>query len=259
MKPVWRYSLFGLLAYLLFIVVLLPADRVYALLQQRISLPLQLYQVNGSIWQGHIGMVRMAGIDVRNVDWCLHPWMLFRGRLEMGVTLTDVASPTGVVVGRTLAGNYYIRDNGEGLSLPVLESVFNERPFGLTGAVTLDLEEIAVAAQGRLQNISGRVQWQRAGLGEPLNISVGNFEVSFTTEDDTIQGALKDNGGPLRAEGLLMLLPDNSYRLTMTLEPRDKSRSDLKQALRLLGTPSPEGKVSLTRRGRLGNLSFLQR
>ena len=250
MKPVWRYSLVGLAAYLLFMLVLFPADRVYALLQQRgIPVP-QLYQVSGSIWQGHIGLARIAGIDINNVDWCLHPWALLMGRLEMGLQLADVESPVAIVTGRNLDGSYYVRNSNDTLSVPVLESRFNARPYGLTGAVSLDLDDIRLE-QGKVQAISGTLRWQQAGVGAPLNIEVGNFELSLETKDGAVQGTLKDNGGPLQAEGQVTLLPDNSYRLTMTLVTRDKSRTDLKQALHLLGTPSPEGKISLTRSGRL--------
>jgi len=257
MKTLWRYSLFGLAAYLLFMVVLFPADRVHALLQQHADLPLPLYQVSGSIWHGHIGSAQVAGVDVNNVDWCLHPWALLLGRLEMGLSLTDVDSPVGLVVGRSFDGSYYVRSN-EALSIPVLEGLFNQQPYGLTGSVSLDLDDIRLL-DGRLDRISGSLHWQQAGLSEPLNIALGDFDLLLSTEEDgAVQGALADGGGPLQAEGLLVLLPDNSYRLTMTLRARDKSRADLKQALSLLGTPSPDGKVSLTRRGRL-NLATLRR
>jgi hypothetical protein len=254
MKPLWRYSLFGLAAYLLFIVVLFPADRVYALLQQRVGLPLQLYQVSGSVWNGHIGMVRIAGVDINNVDWSLHPWALFLGRLEMGLSLADVDSPIAVVAGRKLDGSYYVRHSDDELSVPVLEAVFNARPFGLTGKLGLDLEDIRLS-NGRIQAVSGNIRWQQAGLGKPLNIEVGSFDLLFATKDGNISGTLTDSGGPLQAEGLLQLYEDNSYHLTMTLVTRDKSRVDLKQALSLLGTPSPDGKVSMTRRGRLDMLA----
>ena len=255
MKPVWRYSLFGLAAYLVFMLVLFPADRIYSLLQQRGVLPLPLYQVSGSLWRGHIGMVRVAGLDIKNIDWSLHPLALLRGRLELDLSLADADSTVGIVAGRKLDGHYYLRSN-EALALPVLESMFNKRPFGLTGDVSLDLDDIGLV-DGRLKQLGGTLRWQQAGLAAPLNINVGDFDLLLSTQDGVVQGTLSDDGGPLQAEGLIMLLPDNSYRLTMTLAARDKSRSDLKQALGLLGTPSPEGKISVARRGRL-DLATLQ-
>jgi len=256
MKPVWRYSLFGLAAYLLFMLLLFPADRVYSFFQQRAELPVSLYQVSGSIWQGNIGSARVAGLNVDNVDWCLHPWALLLGRLEMGLSLANVDSDVGLVVGRNFDGSYYVRSI-DGLSIPVLESLFNEQPFGLTGMADLDLDDIRLV-DGRLDNVSGSISWQQAGLSEPLNIELGDFNILLAAEDGSVQGTLKDDGGPLQAEGVLMLLPDSSYRMTMTLRSRDKTRTDIKQALSLLGTPSQEGKVSLVRRGQM-NLSSWRR
>jgi len=254
MKPVWRYSLFAVAAYLLFILVLLPADRVYSLLQQRgIRVP-TLYQVSGSIWHGHIDRARIAGLDVNNIEWCLHPWALLIGRLEAGVSLANSTAPLAVVAGRNLDGSYYIHSGDEALSIPVLESLITARPSGITGAVSLDLQDIRVQA-GKLQAITGSLQWQQAGLGAPLDIEIGNFELSVNTKDGVIHGTLKDTGGPLQAQGQIVLQADNRYRLTMTLVSRDRSRNDLKQALRLLGTPSPDGRVSLTLSGRLDSLA----
>jgi len=250
MKPAWRYSLFAVAAYLLFMLLLLPADRVYSLLQQRgVRVP-PLYQVSGSIWHGHIGRASIVGLGVNDIEWCLHPWALLMGRLEAGVSLAKSTAPLAVVAGRNLDGSYYIYTGDEALSVPVLESVITTRPYGVTGAVSLELQDIRVQA-GKLQAITGNLQWQQAGLGAPLDIVIGNFELSVKTKDGVIQGTLKDTGGPLQAEGQIVLLADNRYRLTMTLVSRDGSRSDLKQALRLLGTPSPDGKVTLTRSGRL--------
>ena len=256
MKPVWRYSLFALCAYLLFMLVLFPADRIYSLLHQRGILALPLYQVSGSIWRGHIGRARIAGLDVNDLNWCLHPWALFLGRLEAGVNVATDNEPLAVVIGRKLDGSYYVRNGDEALSIPVLESVFAARPYGITGTLALDLEDIRLQS-GHLQSVTGELQWLQAGLGAPLGIELGNFELALANSDGAVQGTLKDIGGPLQAEGQLVLQANNNYRLTMTLASRDSMRSDLRQALSLLGTPSPEGRVSLTLNGRLENIAAM--
>lgn len=257
MKPLWRYSLFGLLAFLLFVVILFPADRMYAWLQQRGESSLQLYQVSGTVWQGQVGRLRVAGFDLENVGWQLHPWALLMGRLEMEVGIAGAGADVGLVLGRNLSGSYFVRQRGEFLAMTALEALLNKQPYGLTGEISLDLDDIRLI-DGKLENITGSLHWRQAGLAEPLDIQVGDFELSLETLDGVLQGTLTDNGGPLQAEGILMLSADNSYRLTLTLRSRDKSRSDIKQALRMLGTPSPEGKVSLVRRGRLDFSTFMK-
>ena len=256
MKPVWRYSLFALCAYLLFMLILFPADRIYSLLHQRGILVLPLYQVSGSIWQGHVGRARIAGLDVNDLDWCLRPWALFLGRLEAGVNVATGDEPLAVVIGRKLDGSYYVHNGNGALSIPVLESVFAARPYGITGTLDLDLKDIRLQS-GQLQSVTGELRWRQAGLGAPLGIELGNFELSLVSSDGTVQGTLKDIGGPLQAEGQLVLQANNNYRLNMTLASRDGKRSDLRQALSLLGTPSPDGRISLTFNGRLENIAAM--
>lgn len=265
MKPVWRYSLVGLVAYFLFVMVLFPADRAFALLKQQGTLPLEGYQISGTLWHGRLGRVRIAGTNIDNIGWRLHPWALLLGRLEMDLRFLDESSsldlpnesPIEIVVGRKLGGAYYLRHSGATLDMAALEKRFNKQPYGLTGDISFDLEDIHIVA-GQLANISGNLSWQQAGLSAPLNIELGGFDMILETTDGVLQGTLKDNGGPLQVEGVMVLSADKSYRLTMTLRSRDKTRSDIKQALRMFGTPSPDGKVSFVRRGRFDFASLLR-
>lgn len=250
MKKIVKYSLFGLFVYLLSLLTLFPADRAYSLVRERVELPLQLYQLSGSIWNGHVGLLRAPGISIADIDWCLHVLPLLSGRIELGLTIAGSVNPLQLVVGRYMDGSLYIHDDGQELPVAELEDLLNPQPMGLTGALTLDLDDIRLAS-GRLLQLNGDVTWYHAGLGDPVNIDVGDLAATVSTKDDVIQATVKDQGGPLAVDGLIMLMPDSTYRLTMNLTVKDNARSDLKQSLRLLGTPNRDGRVSVTRRGRL--------
>jgi hypothetical protein len=250
MKTVIRYSLFGLLIYLLALALLFPADRAYTLIRDRLNLPLQLYQVSGRVWDGHVGLLRAAGITVKDVDWRLHILPLLTGRLELGLQVSAAQGPLQLVAGRHLDGSLYVHDDGTSLPVAEIEGLVNPQPMGLGGSIDVDLDDIRIAT-GRLARIKGNVVWHQAGIGAPVDITVGDLEATLTTKDDVVQATVKDNGGPLAVDGLLLLMPDNTYRLTLTLVARDKSRTDLRQALMLVGNPNRDGKVTLSRRGRL--------
>lgn len=253
MKTGIRYTLFGLVIYLLVLVLLFPADRAFSLVRDRVNLPLQLYQLDGRIWGGHIGSLRAAGITLNDVDWRLHVLPLLAGRIEAGLAVSADQTPLRFVAGRHLDGNLYVHDDGASLPVADIERLLNPQPLGLSGTINLDLDDIHVAA-GRLAGVNGTVTWHQAGIGEPVNITVGDLVATLATKDNVIQATVKDNGGPLAVDGLLLLMPDNSYRLTMTLVAKDKSRADLRQALMLVGNPNRDGKVTLSRRGRLDML-----
>jgi len=251
MIKIIKYSLFALIVYLLSLLMLFPADRAYSLVRDRFGLSLELYQVSGSVWDGHVGRVRAATVSIDDIDWCLHILPLLAGRIELGLTIAGTANPIQLVVGRYLDGSFYVHDDGQGLPLTELESLLNPQPLGLKGTVMLDLDDIRMVTGGRLSQVNGNVVWLHAGLGDPVNIDVGDLAATVSTKDDVVQAMVKDQGGPLAVDGQIMLMPDSTYRLTMTLMVKDNSRTDLKQSLRLLGTPGRDGKVSVSRRGRL--------
>ena len=74
---------------------------------------------------------------------------------------------------------------------------------------------------------------------------------------DVVKGVLKDNGGPLQVDGILIYQPNGDYQFSLSLSARNPGDSQLRQALRFLGTPNAAGKVSLSRRGHIDLASYL--
>lgn len=250
MKKLFKYGLFALTLYLLSLLLLFPADRAYSLVRDRFKIPLALYQVSGSVWHGHIELLRTSVADIDDIDWRVHLLPLLGGHLELGLTLAGSVNPVRVVVGRNLDGSLYVHDDGGGLPLTELEHLLSSQPLGLQGTLELDLDDIQLDS-GRLSKVNGTVTWDQAGLGDPVNIDVGDLVATVSTRDKTIQALIKDRDGPLGVDGQFLLMPDSTYRLTATLMIKDKTRSDLQQSLRLLGTPNRDGRLMISRRGRL--------
>jgi general secretion pathway protein N len=254
MKPIAKLGLVALVVYLLSLLLLFPADRAYSLARERLGIPAVLYQISGSLWNAHIGMAQFAGRQVKDIEWRLHGLPLLAGRIEAGFEVIGGKERIGVIAGRRFSGDLYVHDAGQDIPVAELEKLINPQPLGLSGTLALELDDISLQA-GRLTRLNGEVIWHQAGLGAPVNISVGNIVADIATKNDVIQATLKDRDGPLEVDGLLMLMADSSYRLTLTLVVKDKSREDLKQALAFLGSPNRDGKITLSRRGRL-NLGF---
>ena len=251
MKRSLAYMLLGLAAYLLFLVAQLPAQQVYARLAPRLHLPLQLYQIRGSVWHGEAAVASWGAQRFEHLRWRLRPQALLLGRLEVDLELRKGAGRLQTIIGLSMGGERYLRAGRVHLPLAEVESLVSREPLGLTGNLEVTLERLTVAA-GRILAARGKLSIENAGLAPPLKVKVGNFRVDFeTTEDGVIEGIIKDQGGPLQVQGLLRLQQDGRYRLTAELAARDPQRRDIRQALRYLGNPSPAGKVSVVRTGRL--------
>lgn len=257
-----RYIGFALLAYLVFLCVLLPAERGYSLIKEKVA-PLRLYQIHGSVWSGSAGMAVTGARQMQNIQWTLHPWMLLLGRIEASVEFDEAGRHTQTVLGRTVGGTIYLADVKTQLPPTALENALNIPGSGLDGAVDVALSDVKFT-NGKLTALDGTLSWNNAGLfvtRTSPKTKLGSFVMTLTTKSsgtgNEINGVLKDNpASPLRAEGILRIKPDGTYQFTGALSLRDVSRADLAQALRLFGSPGPGGKIPLSASGIVPLLSF---
>ena len=248
-----KYIYLGLLAifsYAGFVVAQLPADKAYVYAREKGLLPVELFQVNGSAWSGKAGVLKIGQKRIQSVDWQLDFASLLMGEIKLALGHELAGNHVSLITGRSITGDYSLSSGDEPLSLAELEKLLNPQPYGLKGNAVIGLEKIRIDG-GQLVGLEGHLEWHDAGLGAPLNITVGSFSAEFETQDDGIHGDLKDISGALKLKGDFILKPDGNYTLKATLKSRDPNRKDLKQALRMFGTPSPDGQVSLSRTGKL--------
>ena len=286
MKRGLAYLLLGLAAYVVFLVVKLPAQQLYGRLAPALEsrLPLQLHQLEGPWWDGRARQVVWGRRSFEDLRWRLHAPELLRGRLAfrldlalpvdgMGGTNGSGAAPAPrlqVVAALAPDGTLYLRDGRTRVGLALLDRLFNPAPLGLQGGLRLELQRLVWAtgsgggqtdapadsgpSKGRLVELEATVRLEGVGLGPPVDVQLGDFLATFSTAregEGLVEGKIEDQGGPLQVQGLVRIRPDGSYRLTAELAARDPQQRAIVQALKLLGNPSPAGKVSVVRTGRL--------
>ncbi|MFQ5469874.1 MAG: type II secretion system protein N [Gammaproteobacteria bacterium] len=250
MKKVIRYALAGFALYVFFLVILLPADRIYSLLKSRMSLPVQLYEVDGSVWQGYAGVAMAGKHRLESVNWELKVLPLIWGQLQTRLSFNKGEGNIAGTVGKSIGGKVFVRDTSAVMPMADIEPMLMNSPIGLSGNVNLQLENLTVESP-LVSDLKGQVTWNQAGLASMPDTAIGDFSMIFEPTPEGIKGVLKDKGGPLQAEGLLNLKSDGNYKFTGKFSSADPARGDIKQALRFFGTPSPDGKVSITYSGKL--------
>ena len=248
MKKHIRNSVFILILYMIFLLVLMPADRVYAVLKDKITLPVSLYQIHGSVWHGNAAVAMIQNQRLEAVAWQLKPWALLLGRLQIALGFDKNSGSVKAIAGRSITGQYFLRNVAAELPASEIEPLISSIKLGLAGNVVVEINEIRIE-DNRLTMLDGSLAWKDAGIMSSAATTAGSFEVNFETTAQGIKGIIKDTDGPLQANGILLIKPDGSYQLTASFVPRDATRNDLKQALRFLGNPGPTGKVTITRSG----------
>jgi len=235
-KRSFSYILLGLFAYGVFMILHLPAAALLALT----PLPwpsMNIQSVQGLAIQGSAQNLQWNTLSFDKATWKLRFVPLLLGRIELEVDLDHpVRRLTGIVgVGLdhqlrlgSLHGYFPLNDWHSVLKLPVGGGLeFNDLQL------RLDPNGYPRAAQGTVLLSALRVALAQT-------VELGNYQVAFSTRDDTISGLIRDQGGPIQLTGSLTLTPDGRYRLTGKLAVRDNNQP-VEQALSLLGQPNQDG------------------
>ena len=255
-----RYVIFGLLAYVVFLVLQFPAERAYGLWKSGpgAAQPVVLGELSGSVWSGAANVAVIGGQRLEALHWSLHPWRMLLGKLALDWGLKV---PDGYATGELAA------DPGGGLALQRLEARLPlDQLSGIkalaalrpSGAVNLNLRDVQWDGK-TLASADGRLVWSGAGINLFQPLEFGDLSLTLETGAEGVSGVLSDAGGPLQAEGLLSLKADGSYQFSGAFAVRGDGHAPLQQALRSMGRPGADGKVRVNYSGQLAALGLARR
>lgn len=248
MKLRWLI-IFGLLAFIAFAIVSLPASVLFGFLQGQ---GVTAAGTQGSVWKGRAQMLQIHGTNLGAIEWDLHALALLGLKLKADVTLTRAEGVAQTTVSLRSIEVITFEDLNANLALTALSGL---APPGWGGTVNLRFQEL------QLDN-----GWPRVanGTAEILNLTSasqasalsGSYKITFpsTTVDPgegVIAGDLVDLGGPLQLNGELQLRPDRSYLLTGMVAARPEAPPNLANQLQILGEPDAEGRRPFSLEGTL--------
>lgn len=244
------------LAYLLFLVLTMPASRAWGWLAPKLP-NVMLYDLGGSPWSGHAALAVVGGRQFENFSWKIYPWSALIGRMEGRFSYQEGPTQTSFTAGRTFGGEVYLYDITGQLGTQILGSALGVPALELGGQVALNIEEVRFSER-QINLLTGTISWENASyIADAKKTPLGNFDLTFSTTRSggkpILRGIFKDRpGSALRADGVMQVNPDGSYRFTGTLNLRDPNRSELAQVLRIFSeSGGPGGSVPLESSGTL--------
>lgn len=236
MKPALRLAAVGGGAWLLFLVVLAPAARLQ---QWWWGDGAPLHGISGTLWAGRAVAAEVAGTRWQGIAWAWRPAALASGALGWAI---DGRLGDGRLAGRLELAPGGWRLTGLEGKVP-LAALLPGHPLG--GSATPFVERLswdgagAPVAAGRLL-LSGVTA---AGL--PL----GDLLLTLEPAEEGTRVVVADRGGPVAVSGEGRLGEGRSWRLELTLTPRDRSDTALARAVAALGRPGPDGSAHVALKG----------
>ncbi|MGI9342929.1 MAG: type II secretion system protein N [Gammaproteobacteria bacterium] len=231
----------GAASFLLFVVTTVPARLLANLVPEDL---VQMNDLSGTLWRGNAQTVEVAGVQLRDANWELHPLSLLLGRLALTL---DAKWNTGYVRGDVAAGvtgSIRLRDvEIAGPLAPVLRQL---NLSGTGGELAVDLTALDLEdrwptrVNGSLR--VGRLPLSMLGIqGAALASYALDFDIDDVADDGAIPGVLTDGGGPMEVIGELRLTPPGSYAIQARIKARPNAPPELVNGLMLAGPKQADG------------------
>jgi len=234
-------------AFLVCLVAMMPAHQIAS----RLPAGVELGGVGGTIWSGKARSLAVNGRSIGAVQWSCRPWRLLLLEWSCKVGL----KPPGGEVAGDLSGDFGQAVVGQGLRGRVPIAAFEgiATPRGWTGELELDVAEIRLV--GRRPVEANGTLFLRAlrapGLGGQV---LGDFELVVgegTVGSESLNGRLRDLGGPLHVRGSIELDAEGRYLLTGDASPGPGAGPAIFDTLSFLGPPDRQGRRPFTIEGSL--------
>ena len=234
-------------AFLVCLIAMVPANQ----LARRLPAGVELGGVDGTIWSGSARSLVVKGRPIGALQWSCRPWPL----LVLEWSCTVGLKPPGGEVSGDLSGDFGQEIVGHALRGRVPIAAFEgiATPRGWSGDLELDVAEIRLVGR-RPAAASGTLflRGLRApGAGGQV---LGDFELVVgegTVGSESLNGRIRDLGGPLRVRGSIELDPKGRYLLTGEAAPGPGAGPAIFDTLSFLGAPDRQGRRPFTIEGTL--------
>ena len=257
MKFSWKYTLVGVLAYLLFVFMLFPASHLYALMKDSMAdFDVNVYGVQGTAWQGQAARIDVGDKLFQSVQWNLQMMPMLLGRLQLVTSYQNPDSNVKTLLTRYMDGSLRLLNTQGRMTMTELLAIFKIPAIKLDGELKVNMSEIRYNGK-TIVDANGVIVWHRAGTQFPQQLVLGDLSVKISTLDENIQAVLSDAGGPLEAQGEFVLSPDGSYRFQGVFGAREGRNSSLGRSLSMLGRMNAEQKVEVDNSGNIADFGFL--
>jgi len=245
-----RYTLVGLIAFVIGLVAFLPA-RVVAGWAEQMG-PVSLGGVTGTVFNGHAAYVSGPGGAVEDLDWRLHPTRLLLGRVSADIQLASDLGGFSATASRSLFGTNQLENVTGRASAGWLAKLGGYTFLPIAGDIGIDISEAAFDDQLQFTALAGQIRmvntrWQ---LFNPP-VELGRFTTALDHSDDGVRLAIVDSEGPLAIDGQVRLMPDRRFTLDVRLRARAGADERLDQMLDQVAKADAEGWHRVRQQGRL--------
>ncbi|MCG7918471.1 MAG: type II secretion system protein N, partial [Candidatus Thiodiazotropha taylori] len=172
----WSYLLIGLGAYLLILVISLPAEHVLGWTAGNSkNIPFTYGTIKGSLWRGKMEALTVNGVPLDKLKWRFSPSELLFGRLGFDIQVNHAGQELEADVAKGFGKEIHIEDISGVIQAAIIPQLIDMSQIGVDGNVNLNLQQITLS-DNQIIYAEGVVQWLSSALKSPFALKVGDLQ-----------------------------------------------------------------------------------
>lgn len=242
----------GILAYLVFLIMTIPASQGIHWLQELFPQgEIKIGQPEGTIWSGSTYQITAHQTQFHNVSWKVHPLALLTGKIKLSISINDQSNKANAIIGFNTQGLVYIENLNGDLQANLLSGLPYVRNTPPTGSLTLAIESINFSDTYLPTEAEGEIIWNNAGISSPFSISIGTLLITLESKEKEIQAHIRDKKAQLIIDTTIVLWNDGNYKIVGKLTPKPDTDQNLLSTLSFLGKKDSQGIIHVDYTGML--------
>lgn len=252
-KRVVLYVVFGLVFYLLFLIIEMPAAWFAWGLNRYTGGTLRIDPITGSLWHGSGRLViyypQTVPHDLGATEWRINPLWLFTGRVQL--SLQTSGEDRKIKTTFRISGNSFLLKDTEAV-LPAAFVAQIYAPLSLIGPqgkVRISAPELIIAP-GKMEGTAA-LEWLSAGSSLSSVQPLGDYRLDITGADKNANLKLTTLHGDLEFMGQGQWQPQTGeVQINGSALPRNRA-GELESLLNMIGTDQGNGRRALNINTRL--------
>jgi hypothetical protein len=242
----WKFILFFLLCLIVALLFNLPIQQVLPYL--KLPANIQLVGVQGTVFKGTaqeivIDQFPLRAVRYRNLPSCI---LLLKACYQISYERGTVQLAHDVLNGDTEVSHTRVE-------YPVAELVKHvpNVPVNPIGRLELVIDNLSMV-QGKPTALNGQLIWRDMGIdNDGSKISIGDYQVDFTGDQQKIDFKLSDLDASLGVAGKGEVKADGQYKVDIKIEAKTGIDPKIKNVLDLFAVKGDYNKYRIEQKGRL--------
>ena len=251
-----HYILTGVSVYLCSLIYLAPAKTIIDLVIAD-NANLSLSGVEGSLWNGSAENARFNKHQIDKLSWSFSAWRLLTAKLSYDVNGFYKDNSFVGTIGYSPTNTFSLNDFSTTIDAYTVGQLAGLPVGELGGTIEIDINK-ATWSQNTIPYIQGKTTWDQASITVVDKADLGEVVIEID-EDDTspITAKINNTPGDLTIDGNAIVSEQGDYQLDISLKPASKANQNLRNSLKMIAKPLPDGSYKIVYKGDLSQLGLM--